>query len=330
MPVRGSRTSHASGTSSGWVSGCTDTPRAVASSSTRWSACPARSQCGLPGRFADRPAHQVPLIWGCAAVACGADARAGAKRADEGDGMKPTTPRRTGLAALLRRWRPDRNPLRRTADRAEAVVMAALLLAFLACAPLAALAASHGVASAGARAERAEAGWHRVRAVLLQSALEPAHARFQAALLPTARARWTAPDGAQRTGVVYAPRGATAGATVTVWTNDSGQPTGVPVQPVDVTARTILAASVAVGVVAALASCAGLLAHWLLDRRRLAAWDAEWSQTGPQWTGQRLRPCWAQPAALAVILAPHRPALGANEVRPAGGLATFRVRRGLP
>ncbi len=27
---------------------------------------------------------------------------------------------------------------------------------------------------------------------------------------------------------------------------------------------------------------AGALAHWVLDRRRLAAWDAEWRVTGPR------------------------------------------------
>jgi hypothetical protein len=32
---------------------------------------------------------------------------------------------------------------------------------------------------------------------------------------------------------------------------------------------------------------AGQLAHFLLGRRRLAAWDAEWRATGPQWTRQR-------------------------------------------
>ena len=38
---------------------------------------------------------------------------------------------------------PDRNPLRRTVDRAEAGVVAALAVAFLAGAPLAAVAAGH-------------------------------------------------------------------------------------------------------------------------------------------------------------------------------------------
>jgi hypothetical protein len=41
---------------------------------------------------------------------------------------------------MIRRLWPDRNPLRRTADRIEAVVMAGLLVLFLAAVPLAVIA----------------------------------------------------------------------------------------------------------------------------------------------------------------------------------------------
>ena len=33
--------------------------------------------------------------------------------------------------------------------------------------------------------------------------------------------------------------------------------------------------------------CAGVLAHAVLGRRRLAAWDADWLVTEPQWTKGR-------------------------------------------
>jgi hypothetical protein len=48
----------------------------------------------------------------------------------------------------------------------------------------------------------------------------------------------------------------------------------------------VLAAAVA-PVVLGLLLFTGQLTHFLLGRRRLAAWDAEWRATGPQWTGQR-------------------------------------------
>jgi hypothetical protein len=183
--------------------------------------------------------------------------------------------------------RPDRNPLRRTADRIEAAVMAALLVLLVAGAPLAAWAFAGSAAAGGARTERAQASWRHVPAVLLQDAPRPAHARFQASLEPMVRARWTAPDGAPRTGEVYAPGGTPAGKTVLVWTDSSGRPTETPLQPVDVATRVALAASLAAGLVAGAAAGAGLLTRWLLDRRRLAAWDVGWSQTGPQWTTRR-------------------------------------------
>lgn len=35
---------------------------------------------------------------------------------------------------------------------------------------------------------------------------------------------------------------------------------------------------------------AGRAAHRALDRRRLGAWEADWSVTGPRWTSRRLLP----------------------------------------
>jgi hypothetical protein len=49
---------------------------------------------------------------------------------------------------MIRRLRPGRNPLRRTADRVEAAVMATLLVVFLAAVPLAALAPAGWAAAA--------------------------------------------------------------------------------------------------------------------------------------------------------------------------------------
>ena len=71
---------------------------------------------------------------------------------------------------LVRRLWPDRDPLRRRADRAEFAVLVVLLVAFLAGAPLTALAAGQWVAASGLHAERAQAGRRQVAAVLLHDA----------------------------------------------------------------------------------------------------------------------------------------------------------------
>lgn len=191
------------------------------------------------------------------------------------------------LPELVRLWRPDGNPLRRTADRVEGVVMAVLIAAFLTGAPLAALAAGHAAAATGSRIVHAEASWHRIPAVLLRNAAADSQAMFQASLDALVPARWTAPDGAPRTGEIYAPAGTKAGSTVLVWADGSGRLTEMPLRPGDVAEETALAASLTTVAVAGLLVAIGLLARWVLDRRRLAAWDARWKSTGPQWTGRQ-------------------------------------------
>ena len=164
--------------------------------------------------------------------------------------------------------------------------MALLIAAFLVGAPLAALAAGRAAAVTGSRIEHAQAGWHRVAAILLRSPSAKTSPMFLPleALVP---ARWTAPDGTPRTGEIYAPVGAKAGSTVTVWADRSGQLTPIPLQPGDVGEEIALAASLATVAVAAVLAAIGLSARWVLDRRRLAAWDARWKATGPQWTGRQ-------------------------------------------
>jgi hypothetical protein len=163
--------------------------------------------------------------------------------------------------------------------------MALLIAAFLVGAPVAAFAAGHAAAVTGSRIERAQAGWRSVAAIVLRNAAADSQPMFQAALDPRVPARWTAPDGAARTGKIYAPAGAKAGSRVLVWVDGSGRLTDVPLRPGDVAEETALAALLTTVAVAAVLGVAGLVARWVLDRRRLAAWDARWKATGPQWTG---------------------------------------------
>jgi hypothetical protein len=82
--------------------------------------------------------------------------------------MEREAPGGTPLAMRVRRLWPDRNPLRRAADRAEFAVAALLLAAFFAGVPLTAPAAAHWAAVSGVRSERAQAGifldWRRMAA----------------------------------------------------------------------------------------------------------------------------------------------------------------------
>jgi hypothetical protein len=177
---------------------------------------------------------------------------------------------------LWRLW-PDRNPLRRRCDRVEAAILAGLVAAFILGGSLAALAAGRWAYDSALRTEHAgQAAEHQVTAVLLTTAgaWSPA----------TAQARWTAPEGIPRTGWVPAPAAAPAGTSVRVWVDAAGRPAEPPLRHFQVEGQAVMAAMAALFALAALLGGAGLLAHHVADRRRQAAWDAQWRATGPKWS----------------------------------------------
>lgn len=190
------------------------------------------------------------------------------------------------LGRFVRGLRPDRNPLRRGSDRAEAAVVALLAIAFLAAAPFTALAAGGWAFASAHRSQLSEeASWHQVPALVLKvsPAGQPAGG-YAVALTARAQARWTAPDGTVVTGEIPVPRGTAAGTTLRLWTTDAGQPSGQPLQDSQVSGSAYLAGTCSVAALAALLAITGLLARRALDRRRMAAWDAEWRAAGPRWT----------------------------------------------
>jgi hypothetical protein len=195
--------------------------------------------------------------------------------------------RKPGIAPLdrlVRRWRFDRNPLRRTTDRVETAVLALLLVVFLAGAPFAALAAGgwvHGLARQAQLAE--EASRFQSTAVVLALTAPPAGGGD---FMWQARARWKAPDGREVTGDVAVPAGTTAGEKIAVWTSFAGDLTTAPLLSSQVDGQAQFAEVAGVIAFAGILALAGALARWLLDRRRMAAWDADLHAAGPL-TGQR-------------------------------------------
>jgi hypothetical protein len=188
-----------------------------------------------------------------------------------------------GPGRLARGLWPDRNPLRRRSDRAEAVFVALLLAGLLAGVPAAALTAGSWTYGAGVRVEQSQqAGLHQVQATLLEAA--PA-ALGQQVLV---QARWTAPDGVSRTGqVTVLAAGMPAGSRVPVWTDASGRLHASPLRHSTVSTMAVL-----VGIWAAIIACLLLAGAWrladgVLRRRRMAAWEADWRTTAPRWTSRR-------------------------------------------
>lgn len=191
------------------------------------------------------------------------------------------------LARLIRGLRPDRNPLRRPSDRAETAIIAGLLLAFAVGAPFTAATAANWTRAASLReAQAQQAAWHQVPAVLLKDASPDSYLEYGPSTA-SVLARWTAPDGARRTGIIDAPSGTRAGTTVSIWTDQSGKLTGPPLQPAQVNDRAALAVTLAPLILAILVLAAWKLTRRELYRRRFAAWDADWRATGPRWTSKR-------------------------------------------
>ncbi len=185
---------------------------------------------------------------------------------------------------VVRRLGLDNNPLRRRTDRIAACLVAGLLIAFLAGAPLLTMATVHWAGRAGTAEQRAQRTWHRVDAVLLRSA--PAPAAFANGLYggTWVPARWTAPDRRPRTGEIDVTTGMAKGQTLPIWVDRAGLPTGPPLTHRAVVARSILAATLAPVVLAIVLGFLAGVGRWVLDRRRLASWDAAWALVGPRWT----------------------------------------------
>jgi hypothetical protein len=188
----------------------------------------------------------------------------------------------TRLGRFERGRRPDRNPLRRASDRAETAVLALLVIAFLAAAPFAAQASG---AWAHAMAHHAqvtqEASWHEVPGRVLSVS---SGSGGYADPIAQAQARWTAPDGKVITGEIPVPLSTAGGATVPLWVTNGGQLTDQPLQDSQVSDSAYFAGTFGVIALATLLVIIGMLARRALDRRRMAAWDAEWRAAGPRWT----------------------------------------------
>ena len=196
----------------------------------------------------------------------------------------PTRPKSTWLGRLLRGRRSDRNPLRRASDHAETALLGVLLAGFLAGAPFAAHAAGSWTYAASIReAQAQQAALRQVPATLLQAAPPWSISEGGA----EAQARWKAPDEQVRTGQVFVSGGAAAGTIVMIWVNQAGRLADSPLQRSQVTGRAAIARVLAVTALGVVLIIVGWTARWALDRRRLAAWEAEWLGSGPRWSPRR-------------------------------------------
>jgi hypothetical protein len=197
--------------------------------------------------------------------------------------------RTSRLARFARQMGLGRNPLRRPTDRIESWVSAALLAVFLIGAPLFASSFGHWVQQGGLAEQRAQQSWHQTPAVLMMTAPGVPMYAFRMSWQNTVpvQARWLGPAGQPRSGEVPAPSGTRAGQTVQIWVDSSGRVTGAPLGGAELTRRVIGAEVIAPAALAVLLFCLAGVARWLLNRRRLAAWETAWASIGPRWSRHR-------------------------------------------
>ena len=187
-------------------------------------------------------------------------------------------------ARLTRRLGLDDNPLRRRADKIAACAAALLVAAFLIGAPLLSAAAVGWASRSAAARLQAERAWHRVPASLLQAVPLPAAAAGGLLVDSQVLARWTAPDGRARIGRIPVRGHLAAGRTVRLWVDRAGSPTAPPLHHHGVAADEAAAAVAAIAALGTALLCLAWAGRWMLNRRRLAAWEAAWAAVGPQWT----------------------------------------------
>jgi hypothetical protein len=194
-----------------------------------------------------------------------------------------TTPTMT-WTRLARALGSDHNPLRRRSDKIAAWLTPAAIAIFLLLGPLVAAGAIVWAHASITAARQAGRELHPVPAVLTRAVPGPLMTAGGAnSWLTWAPARWTA-GGQPRAGRIPATSGSKAGSTVPVWLDRAGQVQTPPLTAVQARDRVITAAAAALAALAVLLAGLGMAGRCVLNRRRLAAWEAAWRLTGPRWS----------------------------------------------
>ncbi|MGH3305157.1 MAG: Rv1733c family protein [Streptosporangiaceae bacterium] len=187
---------------------------------------------------------------------------------------------------LARRLGRDGNPLRRRSDVLEAWLVPAAIVVFLVVCPLVAGLTGLWLRADNAAAQRAQQSWHSVSAVLLRAAPGPEFTDHGAnAWTVWEPARWTV-DRQRHAASIPVAAGSTVGSTQTVWLDGRGRVQVPPLTPARLGETVDAAMLISAAGLAIVVGILTLLSRWILDRRRIARWEAEWLALGPIWSHQ--------------------------------------------
>ncbi|MGW7446605.1 Rv1733c family protein [Kitasatospora sp. NPDC054795] len=178
---------------------------------------------------------------------------------------------------------PNRhNPVRRTSDHIQWWLARILLAVMVVGLPAAAAAAGLLTHRAQLQVRQVQSlARHTITAHLTARAPAPSNNDYSQVL---ATAAWTASDGTTHTATVRVRPGEQAGTPVPLWVDHQDAVTSAPITRSQAAAAAWTSAAMTATTVSLLC-----LATWkgsvrVLDHRRYAQWDAEWSQVEPRWS----------------------------------------------
>lgn len=174
------------------------------------------------------------------------------------------------------------SPLRRTVDRVERGILALAVALAVAAVPVAVLAGAAVQRASDVVVTQQNAAAFPSTAVLLKDA--PANTPGSALGVSTALGKWRTPAGNTLTGQVSAAPGTSAGTTVPIWLNAAGHPVDAPLTADQAYWRGVVTLVLVLIIAFTLIASAYAVTHWILDRKRLAAWEADWRTVEPRWT----------------------------------------------
>jgi hypothetical protein len=174
------------------------------------------------------------------------------------------------------------SPFRRTVDRIERRVLTVAVALALAAVPVAVLTGAAVQRSADVLVEVQNADAYPTTATLLRDA--PENSADSTIGVDTTLGEWHTAIGTARTGPVPVPIGATAGTTVRIWLDDAGRVVDPPLTADQAYWRGVVTAVLLLIAAFAVLAAGYWLTHHLLDRRRLAEWEADWRTVEPRWT----------------------------------------------
>jgi hypothetical protein len=176
----------------------------------------------------------------------------------------------------------DGNSLRRRTDRIAAYGTVGLLVVLLVAGPILAIFAGHWAYRWSMSQRQGQRSWREATAVLLQKApVDPGSFDASGSWTP---ARWTPPGEHARDGMIPVAAGTPAGSRIRIWLDRSGHWAGPPLRQQIVVVRVTTAVTGTIILLATVLGAVASVGQWLLDRRRIAGWEADWNCVGPQWT----------------------------------------------